>query len=814
MKDKLLGWLKRNRVALIASVLLWGLGLYMGWGVGGHKKTHDPSHSHTSNAGQKGKKKKKKTIWTCSMHPQIRMPKPGKCPICFMDLIPLTDDAGGQKNPRQIKLSQAGKILAQIRTSRVERRPVFLDVRMLGRVAYDETRIKSITAWVPGRLERLFVDYTGVRVRRGDHLVRIYSPELLAAQQELLQAKKAHQAAKRSKQRGLVLRTAKLALDSARRKLELLGLRRWQLQRILRRGKPSVRINIYAPMGGIVIHKKAMEGMYVKTGSHIYTIADLSQVWIKFDAYERDLPWLHVGQKVTFTTQATPGQQFEGKIVYIDPMLNAKTRTVSVRVNAKNPKGLLKPDMFVRGAVHVSVNATGRAQAPMRSGKWICPMHPEIVRKKRSSCSICGMRLERIVASRKTKEQDPLVIPATAPLLTGKRAVVYVEIPKTKKPTYEGREVTLGPRAGRFYVVLKGLKEGEKVVTQGAFRLDSELQLQARPSMMSADQSGSKKKELGKRNRVKVATRFIKKMKPLYEAYFSLQKALASDDPKGAKASYIKLRVLVQRRLSAKGPARMIWEKIRAQLYDTVKHGLKHKELAGQRRAFEGVSKAMIRLDQQIGHAGMKEYYLAYCPMAFNNRGANWLQQKKGILNPYFGSKMLQCGSIKQSFDGREGEPVRAPKRFLRRLSPLYTAYLTLQDHLFRDKYKAALKAAKELHKATKRSLHRYLPRRFRKRWRALQKALRKHSLLATKAKTIEALRTSFELLSKDSLQLLYIFGHQLKKPLFEAYCPMAFNNRGAAWIQSQDRKAHNAYFGAKMAYCGSIRRKFEARKK
>jgi Cu(I)/Ag(I) efflux system membrane fusion protein len=249
-------------------------------------------------------------------------------------------------------------------------------------------------------------------------------------------------------------------------------------------------VTLYSPVGGIVIQKNAQEGSYVKTGDRIYTVADLSRVWVQIEAYESDLPWLRYGQKVSFTTEAWPGETFEGTIAFIDPVLNASTRTVSVRVNVDNPELKMKPGMFVSAVAHPLISEDGKVANPSLAGKWICPMHPEVVKDAPGACDICGMKLvtaEELGYVTQTPTNAPLVIPSTAPLITGTRAVVYVEVPGRETPTYEGREIILGPKAGDYYIVHNGLKEGERVVTQGAFKLDAELQIRAKPSMMSPE---------------------------------------------------------------------------------------------------------------------------------------------------------------------------------------------------------------------------------------------------------------------------------------------------------------------------------------
>jgi Cu(I)/Ag(I) efflux system membrane fusion protein len=243
-----------------------------------------------------------------------------------------------------------------------------------------------------------------------------------------------------------------------------------------------------------VIHKDAQEGMYVETGSRVFTIADLSSVWVQLDAYESDLQWLRSGQAVSFATEAFPGEEFQGRIAFIDPVLDAETRTVNVRVNVDNSDERLKPGMFVRARVSARLAAGGAVVDEYLVGKWVSPMHPEHVSDQPGVCPVCGMDMVKTKSSVAMIRQTggdtdrllpPIVIPATAALLTGERAIVYVEDQHADVPTYEGRVVVLGARAGADYVVASGLAEGELVVVSGSFKIDSALQIQARPSMMN-----------------------------------------------------------------------------------------------------------------------------------------------------------------------------------------------------------------------------------------------------------------------------------------------------------------------------------------
>ncbi len=288
------------------------------------------------------------------MHPQIQLPGPGKCPICGMDLIPVEDRSGiddrDGSTAARLSMSRAAIAIAEIETAPVQRMLVSREVRMVGKVDFDETRLRNIAAYVPGRIDRLFVDYTGVEVNKGDHLVSLYSPELRTAQEELLQAKRASIRLEKSRASGLRESTRSM-IESAREKLRLLGLTAQQLRDIERRGEATDHLTIFAPASGTVVHKNAVEGLYVETGTEIYRIADLSKVWVRLDAYESDMSWIRFGQDVEFTTEAYPGETFHGRIAFIDPILNPTTRTVKIRVNVDNPQRQLKPEMFVRAVV-------------------------------------------------------------------------------------------------------------------------------------------------------------------------------------------------------------------------------------------------------------------------------------------------------------------------------------------------------------------------------------------------------------------------------------------------------------------------------
>ena len=475
----------RHSGKVIGSIIILILGVVAGYFLSyvyQNKQAGDAVTEGTSDAGSS-----KEEVWICSMHPSIRQPEPGKCPICFMDLIK-EDSSSGDASPGEIVFSDNALKLMELRTDKVVRKAVEIEIRLSGKVSFDETKLKHITAWTAGRLERLFVDFTGTQVIAGDHMVKLYSPELINVQAEFLQAKASLDSIGKGSS-DIVGQSVQATYEAAREKLKLLGLTESQIKSIDNSGTPDEFITINAPTGGIVIKKHLNEGAYVKTGTEIYSIADLSSLWVILDAYEADMPWIRYGQEVDFTVESYPGEVFTGTVSFISPVVDNKTRSIKVRLNVDNSDKRLKPDMFVRAIIRSQVASAGQVMAPEMAGKWICPMHPSVVKDEKGICDICEMDLVTTESLGYFKpdagKELPLVIPASAPLITGKRAVVYVKVPDKEKPTFAGKEVVLGPRAGDYYLVESGLEEGEEVVTNGNFKIDSALQIQAEYSMMN-----------------------------------------------------------------------------------------------------------------------------------------------------------------------------------------------------------------------------------------------------------------------------------------------------------------------------------------
>lgn len=719
------------------------------------------------------------SLWTCPMHPQIKLPEFGDCPICGMDLVPMGD--GGDDDPRRLAMSAAAVELAQIRTVPAERRSLTRPVALSGQIDFDETRLHTIAARVAGRLDRLYVDYTGVQVQEGDHLVSLYSPELLTAQEELLAAAQRLEATAGEASEFLA-ESNQRAYQAAREKLLLWGLSAEQVDAIEARGSAEDHLTLHAPVRGVVLDRLLDPGAYVVEGTPIYRLAELDHLWLQLDAFEQDLTWLRYGQSVDVEVEAYPGEAFAGAISFLSPIVDPLTRTIRVRVSLDNHDGRLKPGMFARAVVHAEVGARGLAPDRSLAGKWISPMHPEIVKDGPGSCDVCGMDLVPaeslgLVADEAVAEELPLVVPRSAVLLTGKRAVVYVAVLGAERPTFEGREVVLGPRAGEHYVILEGLDEGERVVAQGAFRIDSAMQIQAKPSMMSlaGDQEGASDAE---------AKRYRDSLRPYWLAYLEAQQALADDAFPRAQAALITVRQALELAQPSSLPSARQTEALDAhrRIQRALEHAHHLEDLAALRSALEEVSLASLTLLRRFGNPLGEALHEAYCPMAFDDQGAAWVQAGEQIANPYFGDEMLRCGELRAAFEPKGQAPEHS----------LLPAYLAMQRALAADDLASALLA---------------LP--------ALRDEMRELEVdplgdLDASA-SLEVLRARFDLVSTRVLEWIDANGNAMPSTLHRVRCPMAFDGLGAEWLQEGEELA-NPYFGAAMLRCGEIQQRYEPR--
>jgi Cu(I)/Ag(I) efflux system membrane fusion protein len=362
--------------------------------------------------------------YTCSMHPAVRQNAPGKCPICDMDLVPVRRD---EAQSGVVTLDDGRRQEIGLRTGVVTRRQLADRLTTVGRVAYDESLLHDVSVKFAGWIGRLYVDQTGQRVRRGQTLFTLYSPELYGAEQELLAALASQRAARAS----AAPDRADYLVEAAREKLRLWDLGDAEIRRIAERGTPEKEVPIPSPAAGLVVEKDVVQGASVQPGMRLFRIAGLDRVWIEAEVFEADLPRVRPGGAAAATLRAVPGSRLRGRVLLVEPAVTAESRTARVRIEVTNPAGAAGPEL--RPDMYADVELAGAAR------QW-------------------------------------LAVPEEAVLYTGPRTIVFVDQGGGR---FRPREVRLGAKLDGAYEVLSGLREGDRVVTSGNFLLDAESRLSA-----------------------------------------------------------------------------------------------------------------------------------------------------------------------------------------------------------------------------------------------------------------------------------------------------------------------------------------------
>lgn len=650
-------WIWKRTAALIALVLIV-IAFVIGLRLGNPDKPAVTSPTHTHAKAEDGSDSTPK-LYTCSMHPSVRLLDPdAKCPICFMDLIPVREGDSG--DPNTLVLSESETIAARVETTRVSRYIPTNTIRLFGTVEMDETTVERISAYFPGRIETLYANFMGARVNRGDHLAQMYAPELLAAFEELYQAALS---AAQSNSMSEIVRTSSIeTLSAARERLRLYGIDKSLIDQIERNGYNQDTFTIDAPRGGTITHIASREGEYVQTGTPILTIADLTHLWVDLQAYESQIGQIRWGQRVEFQVESHPGERFEGRVSFIDPVIDPMTRTATIRIAVENPNRTLKPGMFASATIMVTLDGKPHTIAPDLLGRWVCPMHPTEIHDEAGACSICLMDLvsiESLIENHEPDEQTlpPLIIPESALLYTGTRSIVYTQLDDENGFRYIPIEVTLGQRAGDVYIVRDGLNENDRVVTKGAFRIDSSMQIAAKPSMMSMESFKATPTAT-------VSSRpegFLMGLTDSVNAYLDAQEALADDD----LSAYSTHAQRLVDALDSTPTAGLLGEDLST--WRTTSRDLRpnvpYNDIEKARSDFEPMSNAIFALIDRFGVPEQVPLYIAYCPMAFDFEGADWLQRTETIDNPYFGASMLQCGEILRTIEPNAPTPssLRSP---------------------------------------------------------------------------------------------------------------------------------------------------------
>lgn len=525
-----------------------------------------------------------KKHWTCSMHPQIDLPEFGDCPICGMDLIPktATNDDGISENV--FKMTRNAMALANIETFEVGSITAAnqaTSIVLSGQIKVNDKETSIQTAHFGGRIEDIYIKSTGEHVKAGALIASIYSPELVSAQNELIEA--------------IEIKDAQPELyKSIRNKMKLWKISETQIQNIENTKKVIINFNLYADVTGYVTEIYKEEGSHITEGAPLFKVADLGKVWAAFDAYEQNIKAIHIEQTISMTLNAYPNEEIKSKIDFIDPNLNTKTRTVTIRTTLPNDNNTLKPGMFVSAVIYTE-NDTKKKQ---------------------------------------------ITIPKSAVLWTGKRSIVYVKV-KKDEPVFEMRKVKLGTDLGEHYEIISGLNNGEMVVSNGTFTVDAAAQLRGKNSMMSALND--------EKEPIEVDEQFLKQLHYVLEDYMKLKDNLVKANANNASESAKKIQnslLKIPTELLRNKEAHQVWEKSSKNLSIHLNLISLENDIEKKRLAFINLSKEMINITKVFDV--QDTIYVVHCPMADDNKGADWISFENEVINPYFGDKMLRCGKVKQ----------------------------------------------------------------------------------------------------------------------------------------------------------------------
>ncbi len=575
--------MKTKTKNIIKAIGILFIGILLGSFIFGGSDTPKSEHNHKTEQAVK-------TIWTCSMHPQIRMDRPGKCPLCGMDLIPL-ESYNSSLDANSFQMTTDAMKLANIQTMIVGSKQANKELRLNGKIQIDERELYTQSSHIPGRIETLKINFTGEKVRRGQKLAMLYSPELVTAQEELLQAYS-------------IKETQPELFEAAKQKLLNWKIGKNTIDNIISTGKSIQQFPINADVSGIITAKKVELGDYVDRGMPIYEIADLSALWVLFDVYESDLPWVSVGDEVSYTVQSLPGETFKGTITFIDPLINPQTRVATARVEVKNSDDKLKPEMFVSGVI-----------------------------KNNTS---------------KSASKD-IIIPKSAVMWTGERSIVYIKSNLDNKVNFTLRNVILGPSLGDTYVIKEGIEDGDEIVVKGTFTVDAASQLAGKPSMMNVFVPKVNDDDIKNLDRISVSSIFQEQLNDVFKAYLKIKDALVKDDFEGAKQSAKKLAERLKQvnmELLKEKNAHMNWMSSEEKIKTSVEQILNANNIGEARMSFRYLSLSLTNVIKIFGIN--QTIYSQFCPMANDNKGAYWLSLDKEIYNPYFGDAMIKCGSTKQ----------------------------------------------------------------------------------------------------------------------------------------------------------------------
>ncbi len=640
VESRLSGWawlirfaVKSTAIMAMAALLLFMIGVAQRteWITAGGFSSAASETTEDAASGDENKR------YICPMMCTPPSTEPGRCPVCAMELVEAT--GGGSGDGISVTIEASARRLVGIQTAMSKMGEMTRTIRTIGSIDFDESRLSTISAYIDGRLEKLYADYVGVEVTEGEDLALIYSPQLYSSQTEFVTSLESSTSSRFS------VGDSDLR-EMARENLSELGMTKDQIESLSKTRKPESRIRIKSPQSGTVIEKSAVEGDYVKTGQKLFRIADLTSVWMMLDLFPDDATNVRFGQQVEAEIQSIPGEVFTGRVAFIDPTVNKKTRTVRVRVEVMNFDGKLRPGDYATARITVPAVSMDSVYDPALAGKYISPMHPQVIREEPGKCPLCGRDLVPTsqigYATEPQPEQRVVTVPRDSVLLTGDDGVIYVE---TEPGRFEIRRVSVGSMNDTDAVILEGLAAGETVATGGNFLIDSQMQLAGNPSLMDPSKAPSHAPgplELPTRNLLMLAGDTARTFDQAYDAYFEIQCAMAADMTPPPVALNTMLDALARLEMSAEIP-----DDAQKQLAKARRAASRmDNSLETAREAYRGVSHAMLRTAVQIrGPKTAKALTHYYCPMVPGG-GGDWMQPGGELSNPYWGDEMLHCGEV------------------------------------------------------------------------------------------------------------------------------------------------------------------------
>lgn len=572
---------------LITLIVGVGIGALFFGGNSTEQETALEEHSHSEGE-----------LWTCSMHPQVRQAEPGSCPFCGMDLIPVAE-GGDADNPKVLKMSNAALQLANIQTEKVGSFASESNLMLNGRIKPDQRLVQTQTTHFAGRIEKLYKDYEGEFVSQDEKVASIYSPELMAAQNELIEAKK-------------MADTNPMLLEAARKKLKHWKVTDEQLNRIEKTGQVMMNFDLLSNYQGVITKKLVNNGAHLMEGGAIYQVADLSKVWAVFEVYEKDLAKVKVGDQIMFQPNGS-NQTYQAKISFISPAVEAGSRVVEIRADINNASGELKPDMFIKA---------------------------------------------KLVSSNTSE----VSVPQSAVLWTGKRSIVYVKLPNNEgfelrevelgNKYGEFYQVVSGLQTGEEVVTNGAFTlDAESQLKGKISMMNPEVATVENPEI------GFKEIELPKAidYSSSTSTKFQEQLQELTKSYVILKDAMVEGNARPIRDQALKVtQTLKQIDMSlVNGAAHVHWMALLDPMEESLAAINNSNDRDEQRLQFINLSKAIINALDSFGVAGESKFYVQFCPMANNDQGATWVSLNEEIVNPYFGDLMLHCGSLEYTIESK-----------------------------------------------------------------------------------------------------------------------------------------------------------------